>query len=128
MMVRTVLDDQHLADTPALARFCVPLSIRPALDGHEQTRSEKARVNGASRTGSLRRRLTDRKSGEKLPEQEAFWELVRIVFTEATRRTFSDAIRFSVLKLCIISGLRIGEVVMLPLSRGFGADRRPRER
>lgn len=113
MAVRTVFDDQHLADIPALARFCLPYRSDASRQAHERSRQERARVNGSSGTGRLRNRLAERKSEAKLPEQRAFWELVRIIFTE-TPQTFSDAIRFAVLKLLVISGLRIGEVVLLP--------------
>ncbi|GAA0030956.1 MULTISPECIES: hypothetical protein [Bradyrhizobium] len=114
MTVRTVLDDQHLADTPALARFCVPLGSDSARQSHERSQGERARVNASFETNRLRSRLSERKSAAKLPEEQAFWEMVRIVFTE-TPRSFSDAIRFAILKLGIITGLRVGEVVLLPL-------------
>lgn len=113
MAVRTVLDDQHLADTPALARFCIPLGSEAYREAHERARRERDRVNGSSGTDRLRNRLSERKSAAKLPEERAFWEMIRIVFTE-TPRTFSDAIRFAILKLGVVSGLRIGEIVLLP--------------
>ncbi|MEY9191764.1 hypothetical protein [Bradyrhizobium ottawaense] len=103
MTVRTVLDDQHLADTPALARFCVPLGSDSARQSHERSQGERARVNASFETNRLRSRLSERKSAAKLPEEQAFWEMVRIVFTE-TPRSFSDAIRFAILKLGIITG------------------------
>lgn len=109
MTVRSVLDDQHLADTPALARFCAPLGSDAVHQGHERVQGERARNRLRGRS-----RLSDRKTAAKLPEQRAFWEMVRIIFTE-TPRSFSDAIRFAVLKLGVISGLRIGEIVLLPL-------------
>ena len=114
MTVRTVLDDQHLADISALARFCAPLGSDAARLSHERVQGERLRVNASSGTSALRGRLSERKSEAKLPEERAFWEMVRIVFTE-TPRSFSDAIRFAVLKLGVISGLRIGELVLLPL-------------
>jgi hypothetical protein len=106
MTVRTILDDQHLADTPALARFCVPLASDALRRGHERVQGERA-------NSRLRSRLSERKTAAKLPEQCAFWEMVRIIFTE-TPRSFSDTIRFAVLKLGVISGLRIGEIALLP--------------
>ncbi|ASY73897.1 hypothetical protein SF83666_a43090 (plasmid) [Sinorhizobium fredii CCBAU 83666] len=51
-----------------------------------------------------------------MPEERAFWELARIVFTE-TPHPFSDAIRFAVFKVQIIMGFRIGEAVREPLDR-----------
>jgi hypothetical protein len=57
--------------------------------------------------------LNKRKSQSKLPEQRAFWELIRIIFTEKPK-SFTDLLRFASLKVLIITGLRIGEVVRLP--------------
>jgi hypothetical protein len=113
MTVRTILDDQHLTNTPALARFCTPYASEDSERAHEQAQRERARVNGSSSSNHLRKRLAERKSEAKLPEQMAFWELVRIVFTEQPR-TFSDAIRFAVMKILIVTGLRVGEVALLP--------------
>lgn len=62
----------------------------------------------------LRRNLEDRKRAARLPEQRAFWELVRIVMTEAPR-SFVDELRFAASKLLIFTGLRIGETARLPL-------------
>lgn len=61
----------------------------------------------------LGKRLTERKEGQKLPEIEAFYELARIVFQE-TPRTHPDLIRFGVVRLLILTGLRLNEVLMLP--------------
>jgi hypothetical protein len=114
MTVRTVLDEQHLTDTPALARFCVPLGSDAARQSHERAQGVRAGRNASSSTNRLRGRLSERKIAAKLPEQRAFWEMVRIIFTEPPR-SFSDAIRFAVLKLGVISGLRVGEIALLPL-------------
>jgi hypothetical protein len=62
----------------------------------------------------LRDSLEERKRSERLPERRAFWELTRIVFTE-NPSSFSDLIRFAQAKTLILCGLRIGEVVHLPL-------------
>lgn len=61
-----------------------------------------------------RRDLAERKDAHKLPEKNAFWELVRIAFTEPPR-TFMDELRFAQAKVLIFCGLRIGEVCQLPL-------------
>jgi hypothetical protein len=58
--------------------------------------------------------LAQRKAEEKLPEQRAFWELIRIVFTEKPR-SLNDALRFAMVKVLLFSGLRLGEVALLPL-------------
>ncbi|MBB5051025.1 hypothetical protein HNQ36_000979 [Afipia massiliensis] len=113
MTVRNELDDQHLADIPALARFCLPLEWEQTREGHQRTRGERSRVGGMFSASRLRSTLSERKSAAKLPEEQAFWEMIRIIFTE-TPRTFSDVIRFAILKLGVISGLRVGEIVLLP--------------
>lgn len=57
--------------------------------------------------------LEDRKNAERLPENKAFWELIRIVFTEKPQ-TFSDLIRFTIIQLQIFFGFRIGEAILIP--------------
>lgn len=57
--------------------------------------------------------LEERKGGEKLPELDALLELTRIVFQE-TPASHNDAIWFLVLRIVILTGLRIQEVVTLP--------------
>jgi hypothetical protein len=57
--------------------------------------------------------LTERKHAYKLPEAGALFELARIVFQEQPR-SHSDLIRFSVVRLLILTGLRINEILMLP--------------
>jgi hypothetical protein len=113
-MVRNVIDKQKLADTPALARFCQPYASKEALTAQQRADAVKDRQNAHGGRKSLRRSLAERKSASKLPDERAFWELVRIVFTE-TPLSFSDAIRFAAFKVQIIMGFRIGEAALLPL-------------
>lgn len=113
-MVRNVLDSQKLADIPALGRFCIPYAMGESQAAQHQADTIRKRQNAHGGRKSLRRELAQRKSASKLPDERAFWELVRIVFTE-TPRTFSDAIRFATLKVQIIMGFRIGETALLPL-------------
>ncbi|MDX0298016.1 hypothetical protein GOC49_04735 [Sinorhizobium meliloti] len=113
-MVRNVIDKQKLADIPALARFCQPYSSKEALAAQQRADAVKDRQNAHGGRKSLRRSLAERKSASKLPDERAFWELVRIVFTE-TPLSFSDAIRFAAFKVQIIMGFRIGEAALLPL-------------
>lgn len=101
-VVRGILDPNHLTDSG-------PLS--PALE-----RDKKVHVRTSKFTKSmddLRSDLDERKSAEKLPERRAFWELVRIVFTE-TPRSFLDLLRFAQAKTLILTGLRDGECTLLP--------------
>jgi hypothetical protein len=57
--------------------------------------------------------LSQRKNQTKLPEKKAFWKLLRIIFTEKPT-SYTDALRFAALKVMVITGLRVGEVVRLP--------------
>ncbi|MCZ8112336.1 MAG: hypothetical protein ACK50K_04330 [Betaproteobacteria bacterium] len=61
----------------------------------------------------LAKSISERKHQEKLPEQDALFELTRIVFQERPR-SHMDLIRFSVVRLLILTGLRINEILMLP--------------
>jgi hypothetical protein len=61
----------------------------------------------------IRNHLQERKAAEKLPEWRAFWELVRIVFTEQPQ-TFLDALRFDHCKILICTGFRLGESCIIP--------------
>ncbi|OHV78182.1 hypothetical protein [Ensifer sp. LCM 4579] len=112
--VRTILDRQKLADIPALARFCIPYPTSESRSAQLRAETLRKRQNAHGGKEGLRRSLATRKSAAKLPEERAFWELARIVFTQ-TPRSFSDAIRFAVFKVQIIMGFRIGEAARLPL-------------
>lgn len=57
--------------------------------------------------------LAERAAGDKLPEKKALFELTRIVFQEKPA-TFNDAVLFAALRLVILTGLRITEVLTLP--------------
>jgi len=101
-VVKSVLDINHLTDNGP---------ITPLLE-----RDKKVHVRTSKFTKSvedLRTDLEERKHAEKLPERRAFWELVRIVFTE-TPRSFVDLLRFAQAKTLILSGLRDGECSLLP--------------
>ncbi|CCV09558.1 conserved exported hypothetical protein [Mesorhizobium metallidurans STM 2683] len=113
MAVRLVIDGHHLADRPGLARSCLPLTTVEAQAAQAQVDAERKRVNGHVRVEKLRQELSERKGSQRLPEDKAFWELVRIVFT-VEPATFSDAIRFEILKIALVTGLRAGELASLP--------------
>jgi hypothetical protein len=101
-VVRSILDPNHLIDNGPLF---------PSLERdkriHERTAKFSKVVKG------LRTDLEERKNAEKLPERRAFWELVRIVFTERPR-SFLDLLRFAQTKTLILTGLRDGECSLLP--------------
>lgn len=102
-LIRGFVDPLHLFDACPLAAL---------VDRH--TKAKVARAKFAQTEKKLTKSLSERKSEERLPERRAFWELIRIVFTE-TPRTLNDALRFAMVKLLLITGLRVGEVALLPL-------------
>lgn len=80
------------------------LSLRCPLEAME---AQKKRFEFA-------KRLTDRARSDRLPEADALHEIVRIAFQE-TPESHYDLIRFALLRMLILTGLRIGEVLVLPL-------------
>ena len=102
-IMSTVVDRLHLADA------C------PLMGLVKRTRQQKEKHSKFYLTHDrLARTLSERKAEQKLPEQRAFWELVRIVFTEKPK-TLNDAIRFAMVKVLLFTGMRVGEVALLPL-------------
>lgn len=111
MVVRLFFDGMRLSDARPLSQYCQAYSV---YEPHQRNvEARRATERTFRRTELVRTQLNDRKSPDRLPEKQAFWELVDIVFTEQPR-TFSDFIRFRIIQLCILTGLRIGEVVSLP--------------
>ncbi|MDF3865377.1 hypothetical protein P3W53_12930 [Pseudomonas denitrificans (nom. rej.)] len=111
MVVRTLIDGLHIADRSPLEKFCSPY-----LDQQSSGKkvAELKRGNNTYRqTNKVRAELSDRKGAAKLPSEKAFWELVRIVFTEQPK-TFVDSIRFNQIKVAVACGFRVGESVLLP--------------
>jgi hypothetical protein len=64
-------------------------------------------------TVRMQHSLGGRKDEHKLPDADALFELTRIVFQERPQY-HQDLIRFSALRLMILTGLRLNEVLMLP--------------
>lgn len=102
-LVSTVVDRLHLADACPL----MGLVKRSTLNAARRSKLYLAQ-------DALAKTLSERKAEEKLPEQRAFWELVRIVFTESPK-TLNDALRFAMVKVLLFTGMRVGEVALLPL-------------
>ncbi|RDI57233.1 hypothetical protein [Microvirga subterranea] len=84
-----------------------------ALDGKPRAQIGSPGKRMPPGQADLRSRLEDRKSAEKLPEMRAFWELVRIAFTEQPQ-TYLDTLRFDHAKIQICCGFRISESCTLP--------------
>ncbi|MFZ3127305.1 MAG: hypothetical protein WA136_04735 [Rhodoferax sp.] len=102
-LIRSFVDPLHLFDACPLASLV-----------NRHVKQKVARAKFAQVENKLAKTLSERKSEEKLPERRAFWEIVRIVFTEKPL-TLNDTLRFAMVKLLLITGLRIGEVALLPL-------------
>lgn len=102
-LVKTLIDAYHIADIGP---------IYPALSlKRKGIRNQRARHTKTME--ELRSDLEERKHVEKLPERRAFWELVRIVFTEQPR-SILDLLRFAQVKVMLLCGLRAGEACLLP--------------
>ncbi len=102
-LVKTLIDANHIADIGP---------ISPALS-FKRHGVRKKRARHTKSIDELRSDLEERKQAEKLPERRAFWELVRIVFTEQPRGIL-DMLRFAQAKVILLCGLRAGEASLLP--------------
>lgn len=71
------------------------------------------RRNNRDDISNFRQNLSERKRSERLPDYNAFWELIRIVFTEKPQ-TFYDELRFAQAKILVLCGLRMGETPLMP--------------
>jgi hypothetical protein len=101
-VVRSILDPNHLVDNGPLF---------PSLERDKRSQARPAKFTKAVK--DIRTDLEERKNAEKLPERRAFWELVRIVFTEKPK-SFLDLLRFAQAKTLILTGLRDGECTLIP--------------
>lgn len=62
----------------------------------------------------LQTSLDGRENPERLPDKEALYELARIVFRE-NPVTHQDLVRFCAIRVILLTGLRLNEVLMLPV-------------
>jgi hypothetical protein len=102
-LIRRLFDANHLCDASPLYH---------ALDA-QRMKGKKTLAKHRMSKEELRDSLEARKRGERLPERRAFWELTRIVMTEKSK-TFADDLRFAAIRTLIITGMRAGEVALLP--------------
>jgi hypothetical protein len=100
--IRSFVDPMHLFNACPLAGNL-----------NRMVKGRVARAKFAQVQQGVPKSLDERKNEERLPERRAFWEIVRIVFTERPA-TLNDAVRFAMVKILLITGLRIGEVALLP--------------
>ncbi len=99
-----LVDELHLAAAcPLMGIYASAVKYGP--------KENKVKPGGDPVEESLQRR----KAEEKLPERRAFWEIVRLVFTE-TPRTLSDALRFAIVKIFLMCGFREEEGTLLPFN------------
>ena len=112
-LIKGTFDSLCLADRFPLARFCIPYNEKHYKERQAQVEMQKDLSRNYLRVDSIRKNLNDRKRDSRLPDERAFWELVRIVFTE-TPLTFADAINFAQVKVAIVTGFRVGEIVSIP--------------
>lgn len=103
-VIKTLIDANHLAEA-------CPLYPTLSIKRSPGTNNRSSRFTKSKE--QLLDDLEQRKSAERLPEKRAFWELIRIIFTEQPK-TYTDALRFAALKVMVLCGLRIGEAVLLP--------------
>jgi hypothetical protein len=104
-VVKNIIDTNHLA---------IASPLYPALSVKRQNLSSRDRRSKLVKSSEeVLAGLEKRKTQEKLPERRAFWELIRIVFTECPQ-SYVDALRFAAIQVMVITGLRIGEAVRLP--------------
>lgn len=115
---------KHTLDAHHLLNVCpvYPLIADCKTSGNVSYRKAKF-IKRSEQLGDC---LSDRKAEQKLPEMRAFWELMRIVFTEKPQ-SFLDAIRFAQGKILALTGLRIGEISFLPVDWKRYIDYRDRD-
>lgn len=101
-IVGGLIDPLHLFDACPLSA----LVNRPVIAGRGRAKFAKVEAKQT-------KTLDERKAEEKLPERKAFWEIIRIVFTERPK-TLNDALRFAMIKVLLMTGLRVNEVALLP--------------
>lgn len=113
-LIATWLDGTGIASHRPLAQYCEPnAQIAKALEGEARLVTTRRRQADSKRPNALRSELSQQHFAEKLPDEEALAELLRIVFSAAPE-TFTDLVRFHQARLLIASGLRVGELVSLP--------------
>jgi len=95
-VVRILIDANYLADRCPLA-----------------SKENKRRVHPRN-AKIVRRRLEDRHSSTKLPTERAFWEAVRIAWTESPQ-SFFDLQKFAMIRVLVMCGFRGNEASRIPL-------------
>lgn len=102
-LVRNFVDVLHLFNACPMATL-VAAARKP----------KKGRAKFTKIQDALSTELAHRSDSQKLPERKAFWQLVNILYTMPPTSAV-DFLRFAMLKLLLLTGLRVGEVVNIPL-------------
>jgi hypothetical protein len=116
-LTRNFVDALHLFDACPLAAL---VNRRKAAPENRANFAKSEAMDKAE--DALLTALAERKAQEKLPDKKAFWQLLKIVYTDSPKSAV-DYLRFALIKLMVLTGLRIGEVVFIPLdwkrTRGY---------
>lgn len=113
-LIANWLDGTGIADQRPLAQYCTPDPGNTlALERENRIETTLRRQVDNKRPDALRSELSQVHYAEKLPDEAALAELIRIVFS-ARPDTFSDLIRFHQARVLLATGFRVGELVSLP--------------
>lgn len=104
-----LLDLENVPPIALYLRSLIRTMNHHALSPHGPLRLEAV----AERTRQMLTKLSERKESQKLPEMRALYELARIVFQEQPD-SHQDLIRFALIRIGMLTGLRLGELIMLP--------------
>lgn len=113
-LIANWFDGTGIADQRPLAQYCTPdPGSTLALERENRIETTLRRQVDNKRPDALRSDLSQVHYAEKLPDEAALAELIRIVFS-ARPDTFSDLIRFHQARVLLATGFRVGELVSLP--------------
>lgn len=115
MVIRNIFDKHQLSTNCPLAQFCIPFDDEAHLECELVAENLRYYNNNYRSVSPERKDLMGRRASEKLPDADAFRELVSVIFTKHAK-TLSDAIKFKALAIEVATGLRVGELANIPLS------------
>jgi len=112
-VLKTVFDLNHLSNSGPLAPSCTPYADETSQSCGRQVERQRLKEK-IYRAPDDREKLDDRLNPDTLPDETVMLELARILWTERPT-TISDRILFNLLKIGCFTGLRVGELLTLPL-------------
>lgn len=107
-------DLHRLSENAPLSIYCTPYPDEASAAQFQKLENMGQREVDHARLMKLRTTLNQQHAVERLPDERSFWELVRILFTEAPI-SLVDALRFAELKILLLTGFRVGELVSMPV-------------